>query len=231
MPRATRARDGRRDRSRAARHRLPARHRRSARLPSRQPERRATASSRLIELRKGLTALALLFLAAHLPSLPPTLEDLDSINFAMGVRDFDVAHHQPHPPGYPLFIALGKLATPVFRAAGVSAPEVWGLAVWSAIAGSLLVWLVYLFWRRFDGDDRRVGDYGDPDGMLPAVLVHRAPAPERYDRTGIYGCRARGDRGCGRPGAHEPRSARPLARDRCAAWLDCRWDSDRSRRC
>ena len=106
-------------------------------------------------MRKGLTALAFLFLAAHLPSLPPTLEDLDSINFALGVRDFDVAHHQPHPPGYPLFIALGKLATALFRAAGVSAPEVWGLAVWSALAGSILVGLVFLFWRWFDGDDRR----------------------------------------------------------------------------
>ena len=34
-------------------------------------------------------------------SCPPSLEDLDSINFALGVRDFDVAQHQPHPPGYP----------------------------------------------------------------------------------------------------------------------------------
>src|SRR6476646_336192 len=53
--------------------------------------------------------LALLFLALHLPYLPKSLEDLDSINFALGVRQFDVAHHQPHPPGYPVFIALGKL--------------------------------------------------------------------------------------------------------------------------
>ena len=30
------------------------------------------------------------------------------INFALGVRSFDVAHHQPHPPGYPIFIAMGK---------------------------------------------------------------------------------------------------------------------------
>src|SRR5262249_6384024 len=49
-----------------------------------------------------------LFLALHLPFLPPSLEDLDSINFALGVRDYDVSRHQPHPPGYPLFIVDAK---------------------------------------------------------------------------------------------------------------------------
>ena len=55
----------------------------------------------------GLTpaAIAVVFLALHLPFLPASLEDLDSINFALGVRHFDVAQHQPHPPGYPVFIA------------------------------------------------------------------------------------------------------------------------------
>ena len=55
-------------------------------------------------------ALAAMFLIAHLALLPPALEDLDSMNFALGVRDFDPSKHQPHPPGYPVFIALGKLS-------------------------------------------------------------------------------------------------------------------------
>jgi hypothetical protein len=56
-----------------------------------------------------LTAiLAVAVLALHLPYLPVSLEDLDSINFALGVRHFDVAQHQPHPPGYPLFMFLAK---------------------------------------------------------------------------------------------------------------------------
>ena len=76
-------------------------------------------------------ALAIVFFAFHLPYLPASLEDLDSINFALGIRRFDVAAHQPHPPGYPVFIALGKVSTSVLRAAHVSRPEVAGLAMWS----------------------------------------------------------------------------------------------------
>ena len=58
-----------------------------------------------------LGALALAFLAAHLRDLPRTLEDIDSINFALGVESFSVAAHRPHPPGYPIFIGLAKLST------------------------------------------------------------------------------------------------------------------------
>ncbi len=84
----------------------------------------------------------MLFLAAHLVFLPPSLEDIDSINFALGVADFDVAKHQPHPPGYPVFIGLSKASTALLRSAHVTNPEVRGLAVWSAISGALLVFAV-----------------------------------------------------------------------------------------
>ena len=96
-------------------------------------------------MRKAIAALSLVFLAAHLPFLPPTLEDIDSINFALGVHDFRVARHQPHPPGYPVYIALGKVSTPILRQAGVPAPEPRGLAIWSAISGAALVWFLYAF--------------------------------------------------------------------------------------
>src|SRR6185503_43321 len=92
---------------------------------------------------------------AHLWFLPPTLEDLDSINFALGVADFDVARHQPHPPGYPIFIALGKASTGLFRAAGVHFPEPRGLAIWSAVSGAVLVVFLFALFRALGGDDRR----------------------------------------------------------------------------
>jgi hypothetical protein len=96
-------------------------------------------------VRNAIALLSLVFIAAHVPLLPPTLEDTDSINFALGVADFDVAKHQPHPPGYPVFIALGKVSTSLLRVAGVPSPEPRGLAIWSAISGAALVCLLYGF--------------------------------------------------------------------------------------
>ena len=59
-----------------------------------------------------------------------SLEDLDSINFALGLRDFDVAKHQPHPPGYPLFILAAK-------AVNLAVPsEAHALAVLAILAGA-----------------------------------------------------------------------------------------------
>ncbi len=103
-------------------------------------------------MRQQLAALAVLFLAAHLFFLPPTLEDIDSINFALGVRDFDVARHQPHPPGYPVFIALGKASTWLAGAIGVPEPGSRGLSIASALSGALLVPLLVGLYRRLTED-------------------------------------------------------------------------------
>ena len=74
-------------RPRAEGRRLPLRHDRPPGLPHRQPERRAAAPTRVTRAERLTGAvLGALFLALHLPFLPPSLEDLDSINFALGVR-------------------------------------------------------------------------------------------------------------------------------------------------
>jgi hypothetical protein len=103
-------------------------------------------------VRQQLAALAVLFLAAHLFLLPPTLEDIDSINFALGVRDFDVARHQPHPPGYPVFIALAKASTGIADALGVPASGPRGLSILSALSAALLVPLLAGLYRRLTDD-------------------------------------------------------------------------------
>ena len=99
-----------------------------------QPERRTAPAAGVTRVRPRLARRVLaapaLFLALHLPFLPPSLEDLDSINFALGVRDFDVAQHQPHPPGYPLFIAAAKA-----RCTLLGLSEVHALSLLSVVAG------------------------------------------------------------------------------------------------
>ncbi len=99
--------------------------------------------------RAGLVAVLLVVAGVaigHLTSLPTTLEDIDSVNFALGVRDFDPAQHRPHPPGYPIYIALGKAATAVARASWPAGRpdrvEARALAAMSLAGALVLVWLV-----------------------------------------------------------------------------------------
>lgn len=90
-------------------------------------------------MRQAPFALALLFLLGHIFWLPPTFDDIDAVNFGLGVRTFDVAAHQPHPPGYPVYIAAAKLVTPVVRATGVQSPEPKALALLGVLAGALAI--------------------------------------------------------------------------------------------
>ncbi len=146
--------------------------------------------------------LAVVSLAAHLAVLPPTLEDLDSVNFALGVRQFDVAHHQPHPPGYPIFIALGKLGTAALARAGIAMPEVRGLAIWSAIAAGVLPLLFFAFFRRL-----LRGDHAE-------LAEPRAPPSRRCSSSAI---RSSGSRAHG-PCPTWPASPRRGLRSRRSPW-------------
>ena len=102
------------------------------------------------------------FLAAHIVAGAGTLDDIDAINFAMGVRDFDVAQHQPHPPGYPIYIVLGKVARSVLATAGHAptprpshAPiESSSLAWWGVLAGACAAFPLVVLFRLVGGDER-----------------------------------------------------------------------------
>jgi hypothetical protein len=100
-----------------------------------------------LKVHRALAALALVFAVAHLPYLATSLEDIDSVNFALGVRDFDVAAHRPHPPGYPVYIVLGKAAAAITGAvsgAAQSVVEAKALAMLSLLAGVLAIWWLYV---------------------------------------------------------------------------------------
>ncbi|MBI2828686.1 MAG: hypothetical protein HYX77_05385 [Acidobacteria bacterium] len=100
--------------------------------------------------------LAAAYLAAHLPYLAPSLEDIDSINYALGLRDFDLARHQPHPPGSPVYIALGRaLLMPVssgWPSLGRTAAEALTLGILSVVAGAIAIVAVARIFAALDGD-------------------------------------------------------------------------------
>ena len=120
-----------------------------------------TRSLRLLAL-----ILALAFLAFHLPFLPQSLEDLDSINFALGVRDFDVAKHQPHPPGYPLFILAAKGVNLVVPS------ETHALAVLSILSGAFGFLALLALYRALDDEAAARHDFSN---LVAALLVVTSP--------------------------------------------------------
>ena len=48
------------------------------------------------------------------------LYDLDSVNFALAIGRFDPSVHQPHPPGYFLYVCLGRLVNALFHDANAA---------------------------------------------------------------------------------------------------------------
>ncbi|HKY20997.1 MAG TPA: DUF2723 domain-containing protein [Vicinamibacterales bacterium] len=105
--------------------------------------------------------LAIVFLVAHLVFLPSTLEDIDSLNFALGVHDFDPSKHQPHPPGYPIFIALGKIA----RTAVPS--DARALALLGALFGALAVFPLMTIYADLEALQGRQ----ESDSAIPIALA------------------------------------------------------------
>jgi hypothetical protein len=54
-------------------------------------------------------ALSVLTVASRLPYRARMLYNWDAVQFALALREFDVVKHQPHPPGYILYVGLGRL--------------------------------------------------------------------------------------------------------------------------
>jgi hypothetical protein len=105
-----------------------------------------------------LAGLGVGFLAAHLPFLAEAPGTVDGANFLLGVQDFDLADHRPHPPGYPVFIALGKLSTALVNLTGVQDPTRYSaqaLAVWGTLFGALASFVLFAYFRGLSGDRRQ----------------------------------------------------------------------------
>lgn len=79
------------------------------------------------------------------PYVPATRDGIDSANFILAVDQYAPAQHQPHPPGYPIHVAIGRQVANVYRAATSSAAgeeiptAAAALRLWSLFCGLLVV--------------------------------------------------------------------------------------------
>jgi hypothetical protein len=83
----------------------------SARIQQAAPARAtpATAGTEARDLRRVALVATAAAVMTRVPFAARRLWDHDSVQFALGVEKYDLAAHHPHPPGYPLYIAVLKL--------------------------------------------------------------------------------------------------------------------------
>ncbi len=53
--------------------------------------------------------IAIVCAASRFLAMARSLWDWDEALFVLGMRDYDVALHHPHPPGFPIYIAMGRV--------------------------------------------------------------------------------------------------------------------------
>ncbi len=89
--------------------------------------------------------LTVAFVAGHVPFIPGTRDGIDSANFVLAVDRYDPGSHQPHPPGFPVHVALGRVVNSVYRALAPEGSQVEtptaaaSLRMWSVVSGALAV--------------------------------------------------------------------------------------------
>ena len=109
-------------------------------------------------------------LASRLLLLPAGPWEQDEALIACGVVDFDPGRHMPLPPGFPLWVAIGKLV----RACGVADP-VAALQFASAVLSVIGLWALVGLWDGVAG--RRVALAGAAlAAFLPGVWFHAGRA-------------------------------------------------------
>lgn len=123
-------------------------------------------------------ALIVAVAASRLLLLPEGPWEQDEALFAAGVLDFDVTRHRPHPPGFPGWVAWGKLLNPLLN------DPVRALQLAASIASTMLFVLlahVLVPWTR----GGRATAASLAVTLSPLCWMH---APRAFSTTPAIGC-------------------------------------------
>lgn len=114
--------------------------------------------------------LAALTALSRVPFRARILPHWDAVQFALALREYDVVKHQPHPPGYVLYVALARAVNAVTADAAVTLT---GLAL---AASAVTVFLVYrLAWTL----------YGRATAVVAATALAASPLFWFYGLLGL----------------------------------------------
>ncbi|MCI0661595.1 MAG: glycosyltransferase family 39 protein, partial [Acidobacteria bacterium] len=111
-------------------------------------------------------SLFLLCIVTRLIAIPASLWEWDDILFAHALHKYDLAAHSPHPPGFPVFVAMTRAAYWIFG------DEHRALTTVAFIFASLVAPALYYFYRAVF-EDRRIAFAGAMlASFAPNVWVH-----------------------------------------------------------
>jgi len=105
--------------------------------------------------------LVLLALLLYLSFMSCSFDEWDSYNFAFALSQYDVERHRPHPPGFPLYVLLGRVMM------YLEADPLVALATISVISGALMVLPIYALSHKM---------YGRPTAVLTCLALMFTPA-------------------------------------------------------
>src|SRR4029077_18529115 len=114
-------------------------------------------------------ALAACTLVSRLPFLTPRLAHWDAVNYALGLPHFDIAAPQPHPPGSPYFILLGRAALAL---TGDDNAALIGISIVSSVGAVVGEYVL------------AAAIFGPRPGLLAAVLLLTQPVFWGYGTMG-----------------------------------------------
>jgi hypothetical protein len=116
-----------------------------------QDSSRPGGTRRTQDFRDALIAAALVLvtIATRLPFRSHRVFNWDAVNFVLAMHDYDVRLHHPHPPGYPVFIAMGRVLQLVIPDANSALVAVAMLLSAGAVAA--IFWLGRTLWNRTIG--------------------------------------------------------------------------------
>ncbi|RJQ44472.1 MAG: DUF2723 domain-containing protein [Gaiellales bacterium] len=109
-------------------------------------------------------------LGLRIPFVSRYLYSWDSVNFALALERYSLREHQPHPPGYPLYVGLGRLLNALLDDANLS------MLVISIMAGAAAVVIVYLVGRSL---------FGNAAGVIAGLLALFSPLAWYYSEVAL----------------------------------------------
>ncbi|HSY51189.1 MAG TPA: hypothetical protein VLC46_20450 [Thermoanaerobaculia bacterium] len=91
--------------------------------------------------RLAFALVALVCAATRFLAMSRSLWDWDEALFCLGMRSYDVTSHHPHPPGFPVYIALGRIVRTVIHS------DFRALQAINLVAGMLVFPAIFLLAR------------------------------------------------------------------------------------